>query len=119
MKILIITQFFPPDITAAAFRLGDTASLLATAGHEVKVLAGDPHKGSAEGVKLRDLVDPSVDIIRCHIKALDKKGMRAYVGHYLSFVRSAISGGMKLKKSGWQPDVILCSSPPLFCGLGR
>jgi len=117
MKILIITQFFPPDITAAAFRLGDTASLLATAGHEVKVLAGDPHKGSAEGVKLSDLVDPSVDIIRCHIKALDKKGMRAYVGHYLSFVRSAISGGMKLKKSGWQPDVILCSSPPLFVGL--
>ena len=117
MKILIITQFFPPDITAAAFRLGDTASLLAQQGHEVKVLAGEPHKGTADGVNLDDLVDPGVDVIRCHIKSLDKKGMRAYVGHYMSFVRSSISGGMKLKKAGWKPDVILCSSPPLFVGL--
>ena len=79
MKILIITQFFPPDITAAAFRLGDTATLLARKGHEVKVLAGDPHKGSAEGAKMEDLVDSSVDVRRCHINSLDKKGMRAYI----------------------------------------
>lgn len=117
MKILIITQFFPPDITAAAFRLGDTATLLTRKGHDVKVLAGDPHKGSAEGVKMEDLVDPSVDIRRCHIKPLDKKGMRSYIGHYMSFVRSSISAGMKIKKEGWKPDVILCSSPPLFVGL--
>jgi len=117
MKILIITQYFPPDITAAAFRLGDTATLLAGAGHDVKVLAGDPHKGSAEGVKMEDIVDASVDVRHCRIKKLDKKGMRAYIGHYMSFVRSSISAGIKIKKEGWKPDVILCSSPPLFVGL--
>jgi glycosyltransferase involved in cell wall biosynthesis len=117
MNILVITQFFPPDITAAAFRLGDTATLLARKGHDVKVLAGDPHKGSADGVKMEDLVDSSVDVRRCSIKSLDKKGMRSYIGHYMSFVRSSISAGMTLKKEGWKPDVILCSSPPLFVGL--
>ena len=116
MKILIITQFFPPDITAAAFRMGDTASLLAQAGHEVKVLAGEPHKGSAEGINMDDLVDPQVEVIRCAIKPLERKGMRAYISHYMSFVRSSISQGMQLKKKGWRPNVILCSSPPLFVG---
>ena len=117
MNILIISQFFPPDITAAAFRIGDTATLLARSGHDVKVLAGDPHKGTAEGVKMEDLVDSAVDVRRCHINTLDKKGMRAYIGHYMSFVRSSISAGMKLKKEGWKPDAILCTSPPLFVGL--
>ena len=117
MKILVITQFFPPDITAAAFRIGDMTTLLSRAGHEVKVLAGEPHKGSADGIKMDELVDPKVDIIRCRIKPLRQAGMRAYIGHYLSFVRSAISKGMELKKSGWLPDAIYCSSPPLFVGL--
>ncbi|MEL7498517.1 MAG: glycosyltransferase family 4 protein [Planctomycetota bacterium] len=117
MKILIITQFFPPDITAAAFRLGDTATLLSQMGHEVKVLAGDPHKGTADGVKLDELVDPDVDVIRCHIKPLKKSGTLSYLNHYMSFVRSSISGGWRLKRARWKPDVILCSSPPLFVGM--
>ena len=117
MKILIITQFFPPDITAAAFRLGDTATLLAQAGHEVKVLAGEPHKGSAVGVKMEDLVDPNVDVVRCPIKQLERNGTKAYLGHYMSFVRSSIGKGWGLWRTGWKPDVILCSSPPLFVGM--
>ncbi len=44
MKILIICQYFPPDITAAAFRIFDTARLLEANGHEVHVITARPHR---------------------------------------------------------------------------
>ena len=68
MRILLISQFFPPDITAAAFRLADMVELLARQGHELQVLTAVPHKGRVEeteehiprGVEVRLSRQPSV-----------------------------------------------------------
>jgi hypothetical protein len=45
LKILIVSQFYYPDITACAFRMHETAQILADMGHEVHVIGGEPHKG--------------------------------------------------------------------------
>lgn len=42
MKILIVTQNFPPDIGGAAIRLSGYAKHLALFGHEVTVLCANP-----------------------------------------------------------------------------
>jgi hypothetical protein len=49
MRILIIAQYFPPDITAAAFRIFDTARLLEANGHEVRVITAFPHRSQVHG----------------------------------------------------------------------
>ena len=118
MKILILTQFFPPDITAAAFRLGDTANLLAQNGHEVKVLAGIPHKGEVKTDDENGGIDTKVDVLRCQINPLNGQGIKAYLAHYLSFVKSSSARGFRLWRTGWKPDVVFVTSPPLFVGIG-
>jgi glycosyltransferase involved in cell wall biosynthesis len=114
MKILIITQFFPPDLTAAAFRLGDFAELFADRGHEVVVLAGSPHKAQVPGNAV-DL-DRKFKVELCQVAPLSGVGSRAYIKHYMSYVWSSLLKSLKLCWSGWKPDVIYASSPPLFVG---
>ncbi|MEZ6120809.1 MAG: glycosyltransferase family 4 protein [Pirellulaceae bacterium] len=118
MRILILAQFFEPDITAAAFRLSDFTRLLASQGHEVEVITAEPHKAAVDVVDDSHFAELGVRIHRCKIKHLsDGGGSKAYIGHYLSFVRSGIAAGLKIWRSGWKPDVIYASSPPLFIGL--
>jgi hypothetical protein len=45
MRILVISQYFLPDITAVAFRMGDTVEYLVQNGNEVRVITAQPHKG--------------------------------------------------------------------------
>jgi len=117
LKILILSQFFPPDITAAAFRLGDMSSQLAAAGHDVKVLAGEPHKASAGGVIDNLPAEANLDVRRCRVRQLHGTGAKAYLKHYFSFVRSSVAEGFRIWREGWRPDVLYVSSPPLFVGL--
>lgn len=117
LRILVITQFFTPDITAAAFRLADTATLLVREGHEVCVVTAEPHKGRAEGDSGEHPLPDGLRIERCPIKPILGTGARAYTRHYLSFLRSSIARGWRIRRSGWRPDVVFASSPPLFTGL--
>ena len=55
MQILIISQYFPPDITAAAFRSYDMAKLLSKNGHEVHVITARPHRTIAKGTEFNEI----------------------------------------------------------------
>ena len=114
MKILIVSQYYRPDITAAAFRIAETAELLANRGHEVTVITAEPHRVQAtQG--WRDTSTPTVH--RVPIESLSGGGMKAYLRHYFSFVFRARKRVRQLLKDGLAPDVIWASSPPLFVGL--
>ena len=43
MKVLIITQYFPPEIGAAASRWGDYSRILSKNNHDVTVLCEVPN----------------------------------------------------------------------------
>ncbi|MCP4604347.1 MAG: glycosyltransferase family 4 protein [Proteobacteria bacterium] len=116
MRILTISQFFPPDITAAAFRVGDTVRLLSERGFEVKVLTTHPYKARAvDDTGIPEF--PGVDVFRSRVVYPQPKGGKQYIAHYLSFVLGSISQGVGLLSSGWRPDVVWASSPPLFVGI--
>lgn len=116
MRILVISQFFPPDITAAAFRVGDTVRLLADQGHEVKVLTAFPHKAQAEGAAAEPELS-GVEVLRSTLYPVGPGGARRYITHYLSFVLGSMRQGIAVWFRRWRPDVILASSPPLFVGI--
>ena len=47
MKILVVSQYYRPDITAAAFRIAETVDILAAIGHELTVITSEPHRAQA------------------------------------------------------------------------
>lgn len=113
MRILIVSQYFPPDITAAAFRMGETAELLRRAGHEVRVITTWPHKSDMKVQNPR----PWVERVRLMPAEVGEGGVPRYLAHYLSFVPGSVLKALKLRLKGWKPEVLWVSSPPLFTGL--
>jgi glycosyltransferase involved in cell wall biosynthesis len=115
MRILILTQHFAPEITAARSRLQPFAELLAGAGHEVQVLTAVPNH--PEGIvqpeyRGKRIVDREMDGYRVRyvwVSASPQKTMRTRLKLYGSFATMATLGGLTLQR----PDVILATSPPL------
>ena len=52
MKILMVSQYFAPDITAAAFRMSETYQILSDTGHDVRVITAIPHRAIDNATKL-------------------------------------------------------------------
>lgn len=117
MKILIITQNFPPDIGGAAIRLSGYAKYLTLFGHTVNVLCANPvyPRGRIfEGYKNKWFQREKKDnyiINRTWIWPIKpKSSFILRIVSYCSFVFSACQGSWKLEK----PDVIISASPSFF-----
>lgn len=111
MRVLIITQFYYPDVTACAFRIKETADWLAANGCQVHVIAGEPHKGRLEA---QSQDNPRIRVTRVPLADHEGGGKWNYIRHYLSFMFGAIS------QAALHPpvfDVVWATSPPLFAGV--
>jgi glycosyltransferase involved in cell wall biosynthesis len=111
MRILIISQYFTPDITAAAYRIGDTYRLLKKLGHEVRVITATPHKGGQDEPIEVDLNVEEIGRIRVY--PLKNRTARAYIEQYLGFALRALFASLRLRKN-FNFDVVWATSPPLF-----
>jgi colanic acid biosynthesis glycosyl transferase WcaI len=115
MHIWIVTQYFPPEIGAAAVRLGRLARLLSADGHRVTVLTGMPNYPSgviAEGYRGRLLARETwhgVDVRRVWVYASPSKRARARLINQFSLMGLAALRGTFLPR----PDVMLVESHPL------
>ncbi|MFH1502389.1 MAG: sugar transferase [Candidatus Eisenbacteria bacterium] len=119
MRILFLTQYYPPETGAAPLRARHFAATLARNGHDVTVVTGMPNHPS--GVKppeyrrrmaCREEHD-GVRVLRCALFATPRKTFATRMLNQLSFMVTSVLGGM----SAGPCDVILVSSPPLFLGL--
>jgi len=118
-KILFISQYFPPDITAAAFRISETAKLMADKGFYVKVLTAKPHRGEAVSNKKNNINNcfPESKVMRAPIFELRNigKGKLKYTPHFISFMFSSVIWGLFGTDSSF--DYIIVSTPPLLIGI--
>ncbi len=114
MRILIVSQFYHPDITAAAFRIGETAEILRNLGHDVRVITTEPHKSDA---KVDEADDRSRGVLRVRVSSTEGGGTWRYVAHYLSFMSRSAWIGLSRLFGRWRPQVVWATSPPLFAGL--
>jgi glycosyltransferase involved in cell wall biosynthesis len=122
MKILYLSQYFPPEMGAPAGRVAELSRLWAEDGHEVTVLTGFPNHPT--GIvppryrrKLRQLVmhenHHGVNVVRTWLLPFPNRKAYERMLNYSSFCISAAATGMFLH----QPELVIASSPQLLVGL--
>ena len=122
MKILYISQYFPPEMGAPAARAAELARHWTRAGHEVSVLTGFPNHPT--GIvppewrsRLRRLTHHekvgSADVYRTWLWPLPNRKSHERVRNYASFCVSAAVRGLRLPR----PEVVIASSPQLLVAL--
>jgi colanic acid biosynthesis glycosyl transferase WcaI len=118
MRILLLSQYFHPEMTAAPLRLRPLAHGLVQLGHEVEVVCEVPSHPQGEihpGYGGRPLVRREVDGMQVSyvwVYASPSKRARARLANYASYAVDATLFGAARRR----PDVILASSPPLSVG---
>jgi lipopolysaccharide/colanic/teichoic acid biosynthesis glycosyltransferase/glycosyltransferase involved in cell wall biosynthesis len=119
MRILFLTQYYPPETGAAPLRAYHFATKLAGRGHEVTVLTGMPnHPSGRKQQEFRWKLGASerldgVRVIRSYLFATPRKTFLTRMLNQISFAVSAFVRGCFTPKC----DVILITSPPLFLGV--
>jgi glycosyltransferase involved in cell wall biosynthesis len=122
VKILYVSQYFPPEMGAPAARAAELSRHWANSGHEVSVLTGFPNHPT--GVvppewreRLRDLTwheqGDGVNVFRTWLWPLPNRKAHERMRNYASFFLSAAVRGLSLTR----PDVIIGTSPQLLVGL--
>lgn len=115
MRVLILTQYYLPEIGAPQMRLAALARELRARHHDVEVVTAMPHHllgRTYEGYRgkfyLRDEID-DVPVHRTWVYAATGTGLRR-IANYLSFTISSLFGLARARR----PDLVFVESPPLF-----
>jgi len=127
VKILYVSQYFPPEMGAPAARAAELARHWADTGHDVSVLTGFPNHPT--GVvpeewrpRLRRLTYREtiyqesvgrIEVFRTWLWPLPNRKAHERMRNYASFCISAALRGLALPR----PDVIIATSPQLLVGL--
>ena len=122
MKILYISQYFPPEMGAPAARVSELSRHWIEAGHDVTVLTGFPNHPDGvvrpeyrrrfrRGVCREDW--NGVKVVRTWLAPFPNRRPYERILNYSSFCFSAALTGSFLGR----PDVVIATSPQLLVGL--
>lgn len=119
MKLLFLTQYYPPETGAPQNRLHSLALNLIKVGFEVEVLTAMPNYPKMEifpeyqGIKEMEETIDGVRVVRSSIYVTKDKGVAKRLMNYFSFVWTSMRSYKRLSEA----DYVLCESPPLFLGI--
>jgi glycosyltransferase involved in cell wall biosynthesis len=120
LRVLILTQYFPPEVGAPQARLSETARKLQQLGAEVEVLTAMPSYPTGRVFSdwrgrwfMRDEWQ-GMQVVRAFGYPTKSTKTLPRLLNYFSFVFSSLVAGLAMTKPC---DVILVESPPLFLGL--
>ena len=118
MRILFLSQYFPPEPGAPAARVSELARAWVRAGHQVTVLTAMPNHPAGVvppeyrgRVLVREQVD-GIDVVRTWIYAAPNKGRVRRSLAYASYALSAVLLGQARIGAA---DVVVATSPQLLC----
>jgi putative colanic acid biosynthesis glycosyltransferase WcaI len=122
VKILYVSQYFPPEMGAPAARADELARHWVRMGHDVTVLTGFPNhptgvvpvewRSRLRGLLYKETVD-GVRVVRTWLWPLPNRKAHERIRNYASFWVSASVSGLGLQK----PDVVIGTSPQLLVAL--
>jgi colanic acid biosynthesis glycosyl transferase WcaI len=122
VKILYVSQYFPPEMGAPAARAAELSKHWARMGHDVTVLTGFPNhptgvvppewRSRLRGLRYTEDVD-GVRVVRTWLWPLPNRKAHERIRNYASFCLSAAVSGLELRK----PDVVIATSPQLLVAL--
>jgi glycosyltransferase involved in cell wall biosynthesis len=119
MKLLFLTQYYPPETGAPQNRLHSLALNLIRVGFEVEVLTAMPNYPKMEifpeyrGLKKMEETIDGVRVVRSSIYVSKDKGVAKRLMNYFSFVWTSMRSYKRLSNA----DYVFCESPPLFLGI--
>ena len=117
LRILFLTQNFPPEIGAKAARLYELARRLAARGHDVRVVAAMPNYPTGavfEGFRGRMRVEErreGVQVVRTWLRPSNSVRAFPRLVSYLTFALTSLTFGMR---GMGRRDIVFIESPPLF-----
>jgi putative colanic acid biosynthesis glycosyltransferase WcaI len=118
MRILLLSQYFHPEMTAAPLRLRPLGAGLVERGHQVEVVCEVPNHPEGvvhDGYRGRPIVRRELDgmeVTYVRVFASPSKRAPSRLANYATYAAAAsLVGGTRRK-----PDLILASSPPLSVG---
>jgi colanic acid biosynthesis glycosyl transferase WcaI len=122
VKILYVSQYFPPEMGAPAARAVELARHWVRAGHTVTVLTGFPNhptgvvptewRSRLRNLVYREEVD-GIHVVRTWLWPLPNRRAWERMLNYSSFCLSAAFRGLDVPR----PDVVIATSPQLLVGL--
>ena len=108
MQVLLVNQYYPPDVSATAYLLGELSEDLARR-HDVCVVAGRPSYNPESGA-----YHPSgVRIERTWSTRFRRAGMAARLANYSTFFLSSLVRAMRVSR----PQVVVAMTDPPVIGL--
>ncbi len=119
MHVLCVSHYYPPETGALAVRMSENARAWAASGAEVTIVTCVPNypkgkvfPGYRNRLFQREVID-GVNVIRLWTLVSANEGLFLRTLNYLSLLLSV------LVASPWLPraDVIMSTSPNLFCGI--
>lgn len=119
MKLLILTQYFPPEVGAPQNRLYELAVCFQKKGADITVLTAMPNYPQMEihekykGLKYYYEEMNGLKVHRTSIYVSENRGIISRLRNYFSFVLSSYKVGKRIPENF---DFLLCESPPLFLG---
>lgn len=119
IKLLILTQYFPPEVGAPQNRLFELALRLQKSGVDVTVLTAMPNYPQMEiqeAYRNKKYVYEEMSGLKVHRSSIYVSKNRSIISrlrNYFSFVYSSARCGVK---HIGPVDIIFCESPPLFLG---
>lgn len=120
MRILYLSQYFPPEVGATQTRAHEMARGLVQAGHQVTMIAEVPNHPHGiippayRGKLYERATLDGIDVIRVWVKASPVKDFRSRMAFYLSYMVMAALAGLFLARGRF--DALYATSPPLFVG---
>jgi glycosyltransferase involved in cell wall biosynthesis len=122
MRILYVSQYFPPEMGAPAARVYELGREWVRQGHQVTVLTAFPnhptgvvpmeYRAALRRGTARESVE-GMEVVRTWLYAAPNRDPYERVLNYTSFFLSAVTRGLWLRR----PDVVIGTSPQLLTGL--
>jgi len=120
MRILYLSQYFPPEAGATQSRAYEMASKWIQLGHQVTMLTEFPNHPSGiippyyRGKLFERSNLDGIDVLRVWVKASAVKNYSNRILFYLTYMLNAIIAGFILVRGKY--DFLYATSPPLFVG---
>jgi len=113
VRVLLLNQFYPPDVAPTGQALQDVARLLAGRGNEVDVFHSGAAYGTDPGTPLEAAREDGVTVHRLGGAVRAGTGLAARLANYVAFSGRLLLASTRVPR----PDVVVALTSPPFLGL--
>ena len=113
MRVLLLNQFYPPDVAPTGQALQDLAQALFARGHEVHVVCSRAAYSAAPAMSPEAASENGVTVHRLGGTARVRTGLTGRLADYVTFSARLVLASPRVAR----PDVVVALTSPPYLGL--